>query len=119
VVLDPARAGMAATLTALLTDGERVALAQVGDSRAYRLRAGVLTRLSRDQTLVQLLVDEGVITPEQARGHPRRHVVAQALDPARAPDRTCSWSTSARATGCWSAPTASPTRSRTTPSPPL
>jgi serine/threonine protein phosphatase PrpC len=76
---DPSRSGMGSTLTALLTDGERVALAQVGDSRAYRLRDGVLAQLSRDQTFVQMLVDEGVLLPAQARRHPRKNVVMQAL----------------------------------------
>jgi protein phosphatase len=80
VDLEPRRAGMASTMTALLTDGTDVALVQVGDSRAYRLRDGVLIQLTRDQTFVQMLVDEGVITPEQARRHPRKNVVLQALD---------------------------------------
>jgi protein phosphatase len=77
---DPARAGMGTTLTAVLTDGSAVALAHLGDSRAYLLRDGALTQLSRDQTLVQMLVDEGEISPEQARTHPQKNVVLQALD---------------------------------------
>lgn len=81
--LDPARAGMGTTLTALLTDGTRLALAHVGDSRGYLLRDGELHQLTRDQTLVQLLVDEGLITGEEARRHPRRNVVLQALDASR------------------------------------
>jgi len=81
--LAPARAGMATTLTALLTDGSQVALAHVGDSRAYRLRDGALVQLSRDHTFVQTLVDGGVITPSEARTHPRRNVVLQAVDGVR------------------------------------
>jgi len=77
---DPSRTGMGTTLTALLTDGARVALCQVGDSRAYLLRDGSLTQLTRDQTFVQLLVEQGVITREQARRHPRKNVVLQALE---------------------------------------
>jgi protein phosphatase len=77
---DPSRTGMGTTLTALLTDGARVALCQVGDSRAYLLRDGTLTQLTRDQTFVQLLVEQGVITREQARRHPRKNVVLQALE---------------------------------------
>ncbi len=77
---DPSRTGMGTTLTALLTDGARVALCQVGDSRAYLLRGGSLTQLTRDQTFVQLLVEQGVITREQARRHPRKNVVLQALE---------------------------------------
>lgn len=81
--LDPTRVGMGTTLTALLTDGTRLALAHVGDSRGYLLRDGELRQLTRDQTLVQLLVDEGVISRQEARGHPRRNVVLQALDAGR------------------------------------
>ena len=57
-----------------------MALCHVGDSRAYLLRDGSLTQLTRDQTFVQLLVDQGVITREQARRHPRKNVVLQALE---------------------------------------
>jgi len=78
---DPAREGMGTTLTALLfsTAGTAIALAHVGDSRAYLQRDGVLEQKTRDDTFVQLLVDEGVITPEEAISHPRRAVVTQAL----------------------------------------
>jgi protein phosphatase len=87
---DATRTGMATTLTALLTDGERVALAHVGDSRAYRLRDGGLTPVTRDQTFVQALVDEGLLTRDEARRHPRRNVVLQAIDADRpaVPDLT-------------------------------
>ena len=77
---DATRTGMATTLTALLTDGERVALAHVGDSRAYRIRDGGLAQLTRDQTFVQALVDQGLLTRDEARLHPRRNVVLQAID---------------------------------------
>ncbi len=52
----------------------------MGDSRAYLLRAGELSRLTHDQTYVQTLVDAEVITPDDARSHPRKNVVLQALD---------------------------------------
>ena len=78
--LDPARKGMGTTLTALLTDGRQVALAHVGDSRAYLLRDGELSQLTRDQTLVQTMVEAGLITRDEARRHPRKNVVLQALD---------------------------------------
>jgi len=81
VAEDPSRQGMGTTLTALLISatGTRVALAHVGDSRAYLLRDGALRQVTRDDTFVQMLVDEGVITPEQAINHPRRAVVTQAI----------------------------------------
>jgi PPM family protein phosphatase len=80
VAAEPARKGMGTTLTAIVTDGSQAALAHLGDSRAYRLREGELSQLTRDQTFVQMLVDEGEITREQARRHPQRNVVLQALD---------------------------------------
>jgi protein phosphatase len=52
----------------------------VGDSRAYRLSNGELTRLTRDDSLVQELVDAGAITEAEARRHPARSVVVQALN---------------------------------------
>ena len=79
-VAEPSRAGMGTTLTALLTDGVRVALVHVGDSRAYLLRDAELTQLTRDHTYVQTLVDAGVLSPDEVRGHPRRNVVLQAVD---------------------------------------
>ncbi|GAA1997701.1 PP2C family serine/threonine-protein phosphatase [Brevibacterium samyangense] len=72
-------AGMGTTVTALLRDGNRFALAHIGDSRAYLLRDGVLTQVTHDHTFVQLLVDEGRITPEEAETHPQRSVVMRVL----------------------------------------
>lgn len=80
VARDPRRVGMATTLTAVLTDGIHTSLAQVGDSRAYLLREGVLSQLTRDQTMVQDLLDEGRITREQALASPYRNVVTEAID---------------------------------------
>ena len=80
IARDRSRAGMATTLTALITDGERVALAHVGDSRAYLLRDGALHQLTRDDTFVQMLVDQGLLSPEEARHHPRKNIVVRALD---------------------------------------
>jgi PPM family protein phosphatase len=80
VEADPSIDGMGCTLDALLTDGERVALAHIGDSRAYLLRGGALTQLTNDHTFVQTLVDEGRITLEEARTHPHRSLMIRALD---------------------------------------
>jgi serine/threonine protein phosphatase PrpC len=81
VAEDQAREGMGTTFTALLASatGTELALAHVGDSRAYLLRDGVLQQMTKDDTFVQMLVDEGVITADQASSHPRRAVVTQAL----------------------------------------
>ena len=83
---DPTRTGMGTTLTALVTDGAHVALGHVGDSRAYLLRDGELRQLTHDQTLVQTFVDEGLITREEARRHPRKNVVLQAVEADYAPE---------------------------------
>jgi protein phosphatase len=76
---DPRLAGMAATLTAVALDGTDLVVAHLGDSRAYLLRGGVLRQLTRDQTVVQALLDEGLIDAEQGRTHPLRSVVLGAL----------------------------------------
>ncbi|WP_051425501.1 PP2C family protein-serine/threonine phosphatase [Jiangella gansuensis] len=76
---DPARAGMGTTSTSLLWDGNQLALGHIGDSRAYLLRDGVLTQITRDHTFVQSLVDDGRITAEDAREHPARSVVTKVL----------------------------------------
>lgn len=86
VAADPERAGMGTTLTALLTDGVHTALAQVGDSRAYLLRAGTLTQLTHDQTLVQAWVDAGRLTAAEAMASPYKNVVLQAIDAEHVPE---------------------------------
>ncbi len=72
--------GMGTTLTVMLSSGTRLGLAHVGDSRAYLLRDGEFSQLTHDQTLVQRMVDEGRISPEQAETHPQRSLLTQALD---------------------------------------
>ncbi|MFF4901572.1 MerR family transcriptional regulator [Streptomyces sp. NPDC001068] len=76
------------TLTALLWTGSRLALVHIGDSRAYLLRAGELFRITHDHSVVQSLVDEGRLTPEEAAAHPQRMLLAKALpgDTADTPD---------------------------------
>lgn len=76
---DRAQEGMATTVTAVLLSGDKLALVHVGDSRGYLCRAAELCRLTRDDTFVQALVDRGVLSPEQARAHPQRSLVTQAL----------------------------------------
>ena len=79
VVAHPDHVGTSTTLTALHTDGARFGLAHLGDSRAYLLRGRRLTRLTRDHTLVQRLVDAGQLTPEAALVSPYRHQVLRWL----------------------------------------
>ena len=75
----PSRYGMGTTLTALILKQNEGILAHVGDSRCYRLREGAFEQLSRDHTLVAHLVEQGILTPEQARYHPQRNVIRQAV----------------------------------------
>ncbi len=75
--------GMGTTLSALLLyrglSGDQVALLHVGDSRCYRLRGNSLSQLSHDHTVLQELLDQGVVTPEEALEHPQRSYLTQAL----------------------------------------
>ncbi len=75
----PELAGMGTTLVALLAGPGRIALAHVGDSRAYLIRRGLIRRLTDDHSLVAELVRRREITESAARGHPHRHVLTRAL----------------------------------------
>ncbi|GAB3941278.1 Stp1/IreP family PP2C-type Ser/Thr phosphatase [Kribbella albertanoniae] len=77
---DPEREGMGSTVTALMFDGQQLGLAHLGDSRAYRMRDGLLYQLSHDHTFVQSLVDEGRISQEEAFTHPHRNLILRVLD---------------------------------------
>jgi serine/threonine protein phosphatase PrpC len=79
IAQDPAVEGMGTTLEAMLWDGSKIAFAHLGDSRAYRLRDGVLEQISTDHTFVQSLVDEGKISRDEARVHPHRSLLLRAL----------------------------------------
>ncbi|MGN6188593.1 MAG: Stp1/IreP family PP2C-type Ser/Thr phosphatase, partial [Conexibacter sp.] len=78
---DRALNGMGTTLTAAYLDGDELTLAHVGDSRAYLLRDGELTRLTRDHTLVEELVRRGELTEAEAAEHPQRSIITRALGP--------------------------------------
>jgi protein phosphatase len=77
---DPALNGTSTTATLALFDGQKIAIGHVGDSRAYLLRDGELARLTKDHTFVQTLIDEGRLSEEEARVHPHRNLILQALD---------------------------------------
>ena len=80
---DPALSGMGTTITTASVDaeGEEVVIGHVGDSRAYRLRDGILQRLTRDHSLVEEMRRRGQITEEQAEDHPQRSIITRALGP--------------------------------------
>ncbi len=77
---DRSRAGMATTLTAVVTDGEDFALAHLGDSRGYVFRDETLTLVTRDHTYVQDLVDDGRLDPDEVPDHPWRNVVLRTVN---------------------------------------
>lgn len=91
VLAEPSRDGMATTLTAVLSDGERFGLAHIGDSRGYLARDGSLIAITHDHTLVQTLVDEGQITAREVREHPYRSVVLRSIDGQHSPEPDLVW----------------------------
>lgn len=79
VEMEPDLEGMGTTLTAILFAGNRLGLVHIGDSRGYLMRDGELTQITKDDTFVQTLVDEGRITAEEAHSHPQRSLIMRAL----------------------------------------
>ena len=73
------REGMGTTMTAAMLEGERLVIAQVGDSRAYLLHQGKLQQLTRDHSLMADMIEAGQLTAEEARTHPQRSVITRAL----------------------------------------
>lgn len=80
--------GMGTTMTACVVQGDKIAIAHVGDSRAYLLHTGKLQQLTRDHSWVADMVEQGRLTPDEARVHPNRSVITRALgsDPTMQPD---------------------------------
>ncbi|MGO9379654.1 MAG: PP2C family protein-serine/threonine phosphatase [Dissulfurispiraceae bacterium] len=76
---EPLLRGMATTCTALVACNTEGFLCHVGDSRAYLLRDGALHMISEDHTLVNELIAEGIISPEEGRMHPQRNIIMKAL----------------------------------------
>jgi len=76
---NPEHKGLGATFTAVATVNNQIYFAQVGDSRAYLIRQGKIARITKDQSLVQQLIDAGQITEEEAETHSYRNVILQAL----------------------------------------
>ncbi|KPJ86460.1 MAG: hypothetical protein AMS18_15505 [Gemmatimonas sp. SG8_17] len=76
---EPEKRGMGTTATALVVNGPRYIVGQVGDSRAYVLRDGQLEQVTKDHSYVQEQVDAGYLTPEQARTHPYSNVITRCV----------------------------------------
>jgi len=79
VANDPDLDGMGTTLTAMLFSGARMGMVHVGDSRAYMLRNGQFTQITRDDSFVNELLEQGRITADQAATHPQRSLLLKAL----------------------------------------
>ncbi|HET6529281.1 MAG TPA: PP2C family serine/threonine-protein phosphatase [Actinoplanes sp.] len=77
---NPHLEGMGTTLTAVLFSGSKLGMVHIGDSRAYLLRQGEFAQITKDDTYVQMLVDEGRISAEEASSHPQRSLLTRALD---------------------------------------
>jgi protein phosphatase len=76
---DPTGTGMSTTLSALLVAGDHAVVAQVGDSRVYRLRGGQAEQVTIDHTLINHQLQQGLITPEQALTMRGRNVITRAV----------------------------------------
>src|SRR5699024_10778666 len=77
---DPLLESMGTTLVAVGSDGDRVSVGHIGDSRVYALRDSALYQVTTDHTHVQRLIDSGELTPERARTHPYRSMLLKSLD---------------------------------------
>jgi len=80
VTSDPRLDGMGSTVCGVMFDGTRFGVANIGDSRAYLYRDAILTRLTRDHSWVQTLVDEGRITEAEALEHPHRSLILKVIN---------------------------------------
>lgn len=87
----PEMAGMGTTVTAILRTDRKLAVAHIGDSRAYLLRDGELAQITKDHTYVQRLVDEGRITAEEAEHHPQGNLVTRVLTGQPGDEPDTSW----------------------------
>lgn len=71
--------GMGTTLVAAIFQEEQLSIINIGDSRAYHISSGEIHRVTRDHSIVEVLVERGNITPEQARQHPQKNLITRAL----------------------------------------
>jgi serine/threonine protein phosphatase PrpC len=77
--LDPEKRGMSTTMSVLLARGGKAFVAQVGDSRVYRLRGGALAQMTEDHTLINFRLKQGLITPEEAKRATGKNVITRAV----------------------------------------
>ena len=72
-------AGVGTTLAAMLVEADRITVVNVGDSRVYRINASGIHQVTKDHSLVQMMVDRGDLTPEQARSYPGKNMITRAV----------------------------------------
>ncbi len=77
--VDTSKQGMGTTLTTALLSGDKLFIGHVGDSRAYLIEGGRITLLTEDHSLLEQMLQHGSISPEEAEGHPQRHILTRAL----------------------------------------
>lgn len=75
----PSMKGMSTTLVGLIIEGDHLAVVNIGDSRLYQIRGGVIEQVTRDHSWVGEQVQEGILTKEEARRHPQRHILTSVL----------------------------------------
>lgn len=80
---DPAYQGMGTTLVSAVAEEKYAIVCNIGDSRAYLIRGGEITRITHDHSVVQTLVENGNITAEEARTHPNRNLITRRARPRR------------------------------------
>ncbi|MBO5929715.1 MAG: Stp1/IreP family PP2C-type Ser/Thr phosphatase [Clostridia bacterium] len=71
--------GMGTTITACVAENKYVTVVQVGDSRLYQIRKNSITQITKDHSLVELLVENGEITKEEAKSHPQKNIITRAV----------------------------------------
>jgi len=71
--------GMGTTMTACVAENNNVTAVQVGDSRLYRIRKDSITQITKDHSLVEMLVENGEITKEEAKSHPQKNIITRAV----------------------------------------
>ena len=77
--VDSTLSGMGTTAVVAVITNERAVIAHVGDSRAYLIHGGAIKAITKDHSLVQHYIDTGLITPEEAKTHPERHMITRAI----------------------------------------
>jgi protein phosphatase len=76
---NPSMKGMSTTLVGVVIEGDHLAVVNIGDSRLYQIRGGVIEQVTRDHSWVEEQVQEGTLTKEEARRHPQRHILTSVL----------------------------------------